>query len=211
MIRYTDTAVISHLALAFRFSLGIVFLLSAVPKMRRPSAFAQRVVAYEVLPARFAMIFALALIPAEAFLAFAFLIGWAVNVALLLAVATLLTFLLAVEVNLLRNRRISCGCFGGESEQISPRTLGRLVLLLSVALLLCILNFSGYISWPSSTPMMVGSALPYLLEMTCLAISLILLGSWLLNLPELMSLIRYLLRGHQSPRNLGRANTAGGA
>src|SRR5574341_319866 len=77
-----EISVLSYFALALQFSLGIVFLLSALPKLREPLAFVGGVVEYKILPAQVARVFALALIPLEAFLAVAFLTGLWTEIAL---------------------------------------------------------------------------------------------------------------------------------
>ncbi len=118
-----EVSVLSHIALAAQFGLGIVFLLSALPKLRRPLPFAHSVVEYRILPAGVAYVFGLALIPLEIFLTLAFLTGWLTDVALPVATLMLIAFLVAVGVNLRRGRQIPCGCFGNVSELISPRTL----------------------------------------------------------------------------------------
>ncbi len=199
--------ILTHFAFVFQFSLGIVFLLSTLPKLRRPLAFAQSVVTYKVLPDQVAYVFALTLIPLEAFLAIALLTGFLTDIALPLAITLLIVFFVGVGINLKRGRRISCGCFGETSEQISPRTLARLFLLLTVVLLLVVFRNIGGTSLPHLGAMTAnGSTLIYLLQSVFLAVFLILLGAWILNLPELALLVRHwrggqLLSGDTKDRN----------
>lgn len=189
----TITTALVQVALAARLTLGIVFLLSALPKLRRPSAFTRSVVAYEMLPTGVARVFSLALIPLEVSLALAFLTGRLIGVALPLVAALLLTFLIAVVVNLRRGRRVPCGCFGEASEAISPRTAARLLLLLAVALLLAITEgAAGAAVADGRAADTVGSMVVSLLPTIALAGFLVLLGAWLLRLPELVSLVRQL-------------------
>uniref|UniRef100_A0A831TDW5 Methylamine utilisation protein MauE domain-containing protein n=1 Tax=Thermorudis peleae TaxID=1382356 RepID=A0A831TDW5_9BACT len=141
--------VISELALAIQFSVGIVFLLSSLSKLRHPHRFVRSAVAYAVLPTRMTRALALALIPVEAFLAVAFLTGRIVAVALPLAAATLLVFLVAVSINLRRGRRIPCGCFGQASEPISLRTITRLLMLLGAIGLLAAIRSSALTPLPA--------------------------------------------------------------
>lgn len=186
-----QVSVILHFAFAFQLCLGIVFLLSVLPKLRYPLVFAQSVVEYKVLPAKVAQAFGLALIPLEAFLAIAFLTGWLTDFALPLGTVLLLLFLVAVGINLKRGRKISCGCFGNASEQISPRTLTRLLLLLGIVLLLAAFRSTGDASLPNlGTLIADGSTLTYLWLMAFLAAFLILLGTWILSLPEMIFLAR---------------------
>src|SRR5688572_2451657 len=107
-----QTVIFFHLAFASQIALGIVFLLSVLPKLRAPFTFAESVVEYKILPAKAAYMFALILIPAEALLAISFLTGWLTSITLPLATVMLIAFLVAVGINLRRGRRISCGCFG---------------------------------------------------------------------------------------------------
>jgi hypothetical protein len=105
----------------------------------------------------------------------------------------LIAFLVAVGINLRRGRKISCGCFGNANEQISSRTVARLLLLLTVVLLLLALRSMENTALLNLGTMMAdGSTLMYLLQTAFLAASLILLASWMLSLPELVVLIRHL-------------------
>jgi hypothetical protein len=126
----------------------------------------------------------------ECFLAFAFLTGWMTPAALLLAAATLLAFAAAVAINLRRGRRIPCGCFGGESERISGRSLVRLSMLLAAVLLLAVVPASRVTV--TTLPENGLSALAYLVEAGSVALFLVLAGAWLLSLPELVFTLRQL-------------------
>jgi len=126
---------VQDLAYALQLLLGIVFLSSVVPKLRRPGQFRAVVAGYDVLP-RWAPVFAPTVIIVEGLLAVAFLTGWLVAVALVVAALLITVFALATGVNLRRGRRIDCGCFGATDEQISGRSLGRLgAMVLAVGVL----------------------------------------------------------------------------
>jgi len=187
-----DIPTFSHLIYAAQLSLGIVFLLSALLKMRRPHDFAKRVVEYKVLQTSIAYGLGWTLIPLEALLAMALLTSnWTV-VALPLAAVLLAAFLGAVALNLARGRRIPCGCFGAESEQISTRTLVRLLLLLTVALLLVVYRSVESEPLPSiGSTVADGSAVAYAVDVAALSAFLVLLGAWALSLPELALLARH--------------------
>lgn len=201
--------VLPHVAFAAQLALGAVFLLSALPKLRRPRAFARDVAAYGILPPSAARVFALAVVPLELFLAFAFLTGWLVVAALPLATALLLAFLIAVGINLQRGRRIPCGCFGEASERISPRAVARLLLLLAVALLLAAARSTGSdVRPPSGLLVADAAAIAHLLPSAALAAFLLLSGAWLLSLPELLPLARQWQR--RRPPS-GAAGARGGA
>jgi hypothetical protein len=184
---------LSYLIFALQLSLGIVFLLSVLPKLRHPRTFAQNVVEYKILSTELAYWFGLVLIPLEIFLALAFLTGWLADIALPLAIVMLVVFHVAVGLNLRRGRQIACGCFGDASEQISPRTQVRLFLLLMISLLLLLSRNIGYV-WLYTLDAIAAniSILRDLLLTIFLATFLILLANWLLSLPELLFFVRHL-------------------
>jgi hypothetical protein len=203
---HTEIDVFSHLANAAQLSLGIVFLLSVIPKLRQPRAFAQSVAAYDILPTRLSHLFAFVLIPLEAFLAIAFLTGWSVNLAMPLAAVVLVTFLAAVGINLRRGRTIACGCFGDARELISPRTGVRLLLLLFVIGFLAVISIIGVTSVPGSRLAFELASvdvpvLMYVLQTLFFAVFLVLLTAWILNLPELLYLARHLGSGRSLSGN----------
>jgi len=179
-----------QLAYAVQLGLGVAFTAAALPKLRHPAAFARTVAGYRVLPRRLSTVFAFAAIASEPFLAVAFPTGWAIPIALPLAVALLTSFAVAVAINLRRGRRIPCGCFGGESESLSGRSLARLATLLGGVVLLLAVGRS---------PLTVGelasegvSALAYLVQIGGVSAFLVLGAAWLLSLPELAFVLRGL-------------------
>lgn len=193
-----ELSILSHLAFALRLTLGIVFLLSAIPKLRQPLTFARSVAAYDILPTKLSYLFAIVLVPLEASLALSFLTGWIIDIALPLAAVILVAFLIAVGINLRRGRSILCGCFSDANEQISPRTAIRLLLLLFVVLVLIGLGSTGIASLPGLGLASAGinvSTVLYLLQSAFFSVFLVLLTAWILNLPELVFLARHLLSG----------------
>lgn len=187
-----------------QMALAIVFLLSSLPKLRQPRRFARGVVEYRILPSNVAYLFGLALVPTEVFLAASLLTGWLATLALPVATGLMLVFFVGVAVNLRRGRRIACGCFGQDSEEISPRTLARLLLLLSVAGMLLTVFRDGVLASfnPASIP--IATLAPaYLLQTITLAASLLIAGSWVLRLPELVQLARFLV----FPKDSANVNT----
>lgn len=190
------TSLLAYLAFVLKLSLGIVFLLSSIPKWRHPLIFAESVVNYRVLPITIAYVFALALIPLETLLALAFLTGWLTEIALLGAMIMLVAFLIAVGVNVKRGRQIPCGCFGATGEHISARTLVRLFLLLAVVLFLMVFRTTEDLPWQTLRLAMIDvSTLLYLLQSVSLATFFLLLATWVLALPELVLVIAHLTRG----------------
>src|SRR5258707_12823645 len=106
-----ETSVLVHVIYAAQISLGIVFLLSAWPKLRHPLAFARNAIEYEVLPAPIGYIFGLVVIPVETILAITLLTGWYIDMTLPLAAGFLFAFLLGVRINLKRGGKSSMGVF----------------------------------------------------------------------------------------------------
>src|SRR5687768_10892125 len=94
--------------LVVQLTIGTIFLLATVGKLRHPLAFAYGVVEYEVLPRRWAVAFGLLLIPLEAFLALAHLSGWLLRPAAATGIAVLSAFAVAVALALKRHKVLSC-------------------------------------------------------------------------------------------------------
>lgn len=113
--------------------LGVVFLLSSVPKARRPSVFISDVRAYGLLPTSAATAVAWTILTVELALAVALLAGFTLIGSLSVALALLTAFLIAVTTNLARGRVVPCGCFAAR-ELISRGTAARLVLLLMLTI-----------------------------------------------------------------------------
>ncbi len=122
--------------LVVQLALGVVFLLSDTAKLRNPMTFA----------------FGLLLMPGEVFLALSHLTGWLIVVGVPLAMVTLVSFAVAVGVNLLRRREVPCYCFGDGRETISGRSLTRLLMMTSGEVVL--VTDSGFFggSWSRSAP-----------------------------------------------------------
>jgi Methylamine utilisation protein MauE len=180
--------VTSQLAYAVQLGLGVVFLLSALPKLRDRKTFARIVARYRLLPRRLARPFALAVIATEAFLAAAFLTGWLLPIALPLAAAVLVLFAAAVALSLRRGRRIPCGCFGGEDESVSARSLARLGTLLAAVVVVATVGPTGVTV--TALVREGAPALRYLVGVGGVVAFLFLASLWLLSLPELASLRR---------------------
>jgi Methylamine utilisation protein MauE len=185
-----DGGVITPVADALQLGLGVVLLLAAVPKLRRPAAFADTVRDYRVLPPGLAPAAASVLIAAESLLAASLLTGVLATAAPPLTIALLLCFLAAVGINLRRGRRVPCGCFGETSQALSARTLARLALLLAAAALLLGLRAAGAVPLTVSGLVADGwTGLAYGAQEAGLAAFLLMVGAWALNLPELARLL----------------------
>jgi hypothetical protein len=191
-----DGSVALYTAHVLQLALGFVFLLGATSKLRQPSAVTRSVVRYRLLPSGLARPAALGLIALESFLAVSLLTGWALELALPTAVASLLMFSAAVAINLVRGRQVPCGCFGDSSEMLSVRTLVRLSMLLTAAAVLLVLDLAGTPALTVSLVVAGGwDGFVAALQSAALAAFLLLVGLWLLNLPE----VWWLLRGSARP------------
>lgn len=172
-------------------SLGLMFAASAWPKLRDPTRMATVVREYEILPTRLAVVAALILGPAEATVALALLTGMGVQLGLVAAATMLCAFAAAVAINLMRRRRIECGCFGDLSERISLRTLARLILAMSLAVTLAVIGAMDMAAWATTLELVqqpggiVGAG-----SLVFLAVCGLQGGSWILNVDHLWSLIR---------------------
>jgi hypothetical protein len=191
-MRSADVPALVGLATALRLSLGGVFLAAVLPKLRAPAAFASTVRGYGILPPSTVGVVALALTAVEGLLAVMLLGGWLPRVALPVAVATLLVFFMGVAVAVRRGRRVACGCFGSASEEVSPRTLVRLaLLLLASAMLLASAWIPHGPQAATTTELLAAGAVGFrhLVEVVGLAGFVVLVAMWLLRLPELRAVV----------------------
>lgn len=188
----------SGFGLALRLCLGVTFAYSSTSKLRDPRCFADAVITYEIAPQRIARMLGFGVLPAELLLAIAFLGGWLLVPASLIALGMIAIFAGAVVVNLRRGRRIPCGCFGDRGETISIRTVARLAFLMVGALAVLAIDVSGSHQW--SVDLLVrepGGAGQYLLEIVPLGLLLALASAWVFHVPELRAVVplpRFSLR-----------------
>jgi putative oxidoreductase len=110
----------------------LVFLSASIPKLLAPADFALAVRNYRLLPPRLNGPVATWLPRLELGLACALLLGLATKPAGGLAAAALLVFAGAITINLVRGRRIECGCF----STVSPRSIGWSLVLRDLLLVL---------------------------------------------------------------------------
>ena len=131
--------------LAARILLGLVFIAAALPKLADPPAFAKAIWAYELFPAWSLNPLALALPWLELLCGLALCLGFWLRAAALWTGALLLSFILALAINLARHHPVDCGCFGAgahptEAERLTDmrwsilRDVGLLVLVIQILL-----------------------------------------------------------------------------
>lgn len=192
--RTTDLTLLpatTHFLFALQLAIGFVFLVAAVSKLRRPRSFSGLIRDYNIVPSAVVVPTSTLIVAVEFFLAVALVTGAVLPVALPLAVATLVVFAVAVSVNLRRGRLVRCGCFGDDDERISGRSVARLGEMLLAAIVLMVANALGVAAVTVDDLASAGfGAVTYLSEIAPVAAFLVLVGLWMLHLPELSSLVR---------------------
>src|ERR1051326_5840946 len=89
-------------------ALGILFLVSALPKLHHPKGFMLAVLEYRVLPPRLSRFYARLVPPLEFFLALLLLTGTAVRSAAAVTSVLLLSFIIGASINRARGRDLDC-------------------------------------------------------------------------------------------------------
>jgi hypothetical protein len=202
----TNQAIAAHLSYATQLAIGLVFAISTVAKLRRPALTVRTIESYGLVPARVLPGFTAGLIVAELTVALALLSGWARSPALLLALIILIVFFAATTIVLRQGRRVPCGCFGEKSEEVSRRSLMRLVLLITAAIFATIAPAT-----PGAQNMLAGNmkqAASYLLEMGSVSVALILIGIWILESPRLAVTLRTMRERNGEARRAREARAA---
>ena len=135
------------LSLAARILLGLVFIAAALPKIADPPGFAKAIWAYALFPPWALNPLALLLPWLELFCGLALGLGRWVRAAILWVSALLLSFSLALAINLARHHPTDCGCFGSAAHRSEAERLVdmRWALLRDVGLLL----LAAQVSWTS--------------------------------------------------------------
>jgi len=112
-----------------QIAIGIVFLLAGLTKLRHPAVFKKAIVEFDILPRYLAHPTAILILIAELSIGLGHLTDRYLHVAVLVGLAILSVFGIAVFASLARKRKHSCHCFGDSSEPVSFYTLIRLFLL----------------------------------------------------------------------------------
>lgn len=124
---------VRYLALASSIILGAAFLVSAVPKLRRPKTFTVTVISYDILPLPLARVYARLVPVAEVALSLILLTGILVRLAAIAFALLLLSYMVGVVVNLARGRELDCGCFGSHSRKIGRGVVADQAVLIALA------------------------------------------------------------------------------
>ena len=126
--------------LAARLILGLVFIAAALPKIADPPGFAKAIWAYGLFPAWSLHPLALVLPWLELFCGLALCLGFWLRAAAIWVGALLLSFCLALAINLARRHPVDCGCFGASAPKTKAEQLTdmRWLVLRDAALLLLV-------------------------------------------------------------------------
>ncbi len=119
-IRYSAPTPLGMVTLLTRVLIGGYVLLSAVPKLADPLAFATSIGHYNILPEMMVHGFALIVPWLEVLLGTAMVLGFRLRVSAGLTGALIAVFTVAVAWAVVNNLTIDCGCFGAQGgEEVS--------------------------------------------------------------------------------------------
>jgi len=125
---------VSILGFIAAIALGATLVVSGLGKLRDPGGFVLAVLEYEVLPKPLAVAYGRVLPILELVCGLALLVGAVPRLSGGAAGALLLSFLVAVVINLARGRSLDCHCFGaGSGDPLGWVTVLRLGVLLACA------------------------------------------------------------------------------
>ena len=99
------------LTVRVQIALGAIFVVAALPKIADPPSFAHMIYNYRILPGSLINISALVMPWVELVVGLALILGVWVRPARWLVALMLVTFMLAIAINLGRDNAIDCGCF----------------------------------------------------------------------------------------------------
>lgn len=124
--------------LVARVVLGLVFIVAAFPKIADPPGFAKSIWAYELFPTWSLHPLALVLPWLELLCGLALCLGIWIRAAAAWVAVMLLSFGLALSINLARHHPVDCGCFGSATPKTDAQRLAdmRWVLFRDVGLLI---------------------------------------------------------------------------
>ena len=99
------------LTIRIQIALGIIFVVAALPKIVDPPSFAHMIYNYHLMPGALINFMALVMPWIELLCGLALILGIWQGTARSMIGALLITFVLAIAINLARGNAIDCGCF----------------------------------------------------------------------------------------------------
>jgi putative oxidoreductase len=99
------------LTIRVQLALGAIFVAAALPKLGDPPSFAHMIYNYRILPAGLINISSLTMPWLEILCGLALILGIWIRPARWIITLLLVTFMIAISINLLRGNAIDCGCF----------------------------------------------------------------------------------------------------
>ncbi len=125
-----------------RLLLGGTLLWAGLVKIPEPGLFAQTVRAYEVLPLELVNPFAIVVPWIEVIAGICLVLGFWTRSSALAALFLLLSFAVALSVNLYRGADLSCGCFGlnGAGGSLHTALIRDVLLIAGASLLVLVRN-----------------------------------------------------------------------
>ena len=131
-----------------RWFVGAVLLFAGIAKFRSLPTFTATVRAFGIIPGALSRPVSVAIPTIEVVLAALLLFGVALRASGAASAALLIAFGLAITWNLIRGRRVACGCFGSASERISELSVFRTSVLLIL---------SSMIAWLADPYLTIGA------------------------------------------------------
>lgn len=108
-----------YLTFAFRFLVGFIFLIAAIPKIADPSSFVKSIEAYQLIPTIFINLTALFIPWVELLIGLFLLVGVMLRGSAILSAGLFAAFSIIIAISLLRGLSIDCGCFGPNSSPLT--------------------------------------------------------------------------------------------
>ncbi|PJA30274.1 MAG: hypothetical protein CO189_00395 [candidate division Zixibacteria bacterium CG_4_9_14_3_um_filter_46_8] len=99
------------LALVTRVALGVIFVYASIDKAIHPAEFAKIIHYYRILPGFLINLWAITLPWIELTCGLLLILGWYREGALTILTVLLVTFMIAIGVNIIRGVDLNCGCF----------------------------------------------------------------------------------------------------
>ena len=108
------------LTIRVQIALGIFFVVAALPKIADPPSFAHMVYNYRIVPGALINLMALIMPWIELLCGLALILGIWTGTARTIIAALLVTFIVAISINLARHNAIDCGCFDVSAANKTP-------------------------------------------------------------------------------------------